>query len=177
MNYFDQQSERLIYRKLTGADIPAWTEFFVNNDRLAYLGIDTAKTKETLAEEWITLQFKRYKEQGLGHLAVQLKDTGEFIGMGGILPRELEGNNEYEIAYSLLPEFWGQGYGTEIATTLRDFGFKNIATGRFISIIHVDNQQSANVARKNGMDVIFRTRYLGMDVEVYGIAKPVSVNN
>ncbi|MGB7843194.1 MAG: GNAT family N-acetyltransferase [Salinimicrobium sp.] len=174
MDYFKQHSNRLIYRKLNEKDIPSWVEFFVNNDRLVYLGIDLNKSKETLAEEWVKTQLNRYQNQGLGHLAVELKETGEFIGMGGILPRVLEGKNEYEIAYSLKPRFWGNGFATEIARTMRDFGFDNMIADRFISIIDIANNQSANVARKNGMDILFNTEYLGMNVNVFGIIKSMA---
>lgn len=169
MDYFNQQSERLNYRKLTEDDIPSWVEFFVNNDRLRFLGMDLKKNKETLAESWIRAQFGRYENQGLGHLAVELKKGGDFIGMGGILPRELNGRKEFEIAYSLKPKFWGYGYATEIAKTMKDFGSKKIETNRFISIIDLENIESANVAKKNGMDILFNTEYLGMKVNVFGI--------
>lgn len=169
MNYLNQESDRLIYRPLTEEDIPNWIEFFDNNDRLAYLGFDLKKNKETLAEEWINVQLNRYKNQDFGHLAVELKDGGDFIGMGGILPRELNGRKEYEIAYSLKPTYWGCGYATEIAKTIKKYGINNIDTDRFISIIHIDNIDSAKVARKNGMNVLFNMDYLGMNVDVYGI--------
>lgn len=171
MNYFIQESKRLRMRKLTEADIPTWVEFFHNNNHLKYLGIDLQKSNEFLAREWIEFQLKRYENQGLGHLAIELKSTGEFIGMGGILPRELNGENEYEIAYSLIPKYWNQGYATEIAQTMKAFGLNNIETNRFISIIDINNIGSANVARKNGMTVLFKTEYLGMQVDVYGINK------
>ncbi|SOC79681.1 Protein N-acetyltransferase, RimJ/RimL family [Salinimicrobium sediminis] len=174
MDYFDQQSDRLTYRKLNEKDIDSWVEYFVDNDRLAYLGLDLSKTKETLAEEWIRLQFNRYQEQGLGHLAIELKETGEFIGMGGIIPRELNGKKEYEIAYSLIPRFWGNGFATEIARTFRDHGFKNKIADRFISIIDIANHQSAHVARKNGMLVLFKTEYLGLQVNIFGVDKTVN---
>lgn len=169
MSYFDQESDRLRFRKLTVEDIPSWVEFFVGNDRLQYLGMDLQKSKEILAKEWIEGQFPRYENQGLGHLAAELKDSGDFIGMGGVIPRELEGKNEYEIAYSLKLKYWGKGYGTEIATTMKKYGLKNVAANRFISIIDVGNIASAKVAQKNGMHVIFKTTYLGMEVDVYGI--------
>lgn len=170
MNYFNQESERLRFRGLTEEDIPAWTAFFVANDLLAYLGIDLSKGNAVLAEEWIRMQFGRYENQGLGHLAVERKDTGAFIGMGGLLPRDLNGKLEYEIAYSLKPEYWGHGYGTEIATTMKQYGDQHIDAHRFISIIHIENSASARVAKKNGMAVLFTTEYLGMPVEVYGVA-------
>ena len=171
MNYFCQESERLKFRKLTENDISGWIDFFVNNDRLHFLGIDISKSKETLASEWIMAQLNRYEKEGLGHLAVEIKESEELIGMGGILPRELNGNNEYEIAYSLKPKYWGKGYGTEIARKMKNFGFDNIATKRFISIIEINNFDSINIAKKNEMKVLFRTEYSGMNVDVYGIEK------
>lgn len=43
MDYFNQESDRLKYRKLTLEDIPSWVEFFVDNDHLKYLGMDLKK--------------------------------------------------------------------------------------------------------------------------------------
>ena len=168
-DYFNQESERLIYRKATKNDIPSWVEFFENNDRFRYLGIDLNKSNEELAKVWILKQLERYEVQGLGHLIIELKETGEFIGMGGILPRELNGRNEYEIAYSLKPKFWGNGYATEMAHQMKLFGSQNLETDRFISIIDVNNHDSVKVAKRNGMHILFRTEYLGLDVNVYGI--------
>lgn len=168
MTYFTQESERLSFRKLTVADIPVWTTFFINNDRIKFLGIDITKAPEVLATEWIQRQLERYETQGLGHLAIIEKQTGRFIGMGGILPREIEGKQEMEIAYSLQPEFWGLGYATEIANQLRKFGFANGISNRFISIIDKENSPSLNVASKNNMNVLYETQYLGMDVFVLG---------
>ena len=171
MNYFDQESKRLRFRKLSENDISGWIEFFEDNDRLHFLATDSTKTKDFLAKDWITRQLQRYKENGLGLLAVELKENGKFIGMGGIIPRELHGKNEYEIAYSLKPKFWKMGYGTEVAKQIKSFGFKNIETNRFISIIHIENSDSIHVAKKNGMHVLFRTEFMEMPVDVYGIER------
>lgn len=170
-NYFSQESARLKYRKLTESDISSWVEFFDNNDRLEYLGMDLQKSKEVLATEWIKIQLDRYHNHGLGHLAVELKDSGELIGMGGILPREIDSKQEYEIAYSLKPKYWAKGYATEMAKTMRTFGFENIKTPRLISIIHEENADSIKVAVKNGMKPLFKMEFLDMPVEVYGILK------
>lgn len=172
MDYFNQESERLRFRKLTKEDIPSWVDFFVDNDRLHFLGItDWSKSKEVLAKDWIMAQFSRYEEQGLGHLAVEIKESGEFIGLGGVLLRELEGKKEYEVAYSLKPKFWKKGYGTEMAKQMKAYGMNHLNTNRLISIIEVNNIDSINVAKKNGMSALFKTEYLGMNVMVYGVSR------
>lgn len=167
-NYQSLASARIHFRKLTKQDIPSWIEFFENNDRLRFLGLDESKSFETMAEEWINKQLERYEEVGFSLLAAELKDTKEFIGMAGVIPRELEGKQELEIAYSLKPKYWGKGYATEMAQTIHEFAKENIKSNRFISIIHVENEPSMNVARKNGMLPLFNSNFMGMEVLVYG---------
>ena len=171
MNYFVQTSKRLIFRKLTESDIQDWIAFFENNNKLKFLGIDLAKGKEALAEDWILKQLERYEKQGLGHLAVIKKESGALIGLGGILPRIVDGQEEFEIAYSLIPSYWGKGYGTEIAMQMKEFGFAHKLSKRFISIIDKEHIASINVAKKNGMKVLYETKYMGMEVYVFGTEK------
>lgn len=170
MNYFTQETERLKFRKLTEDDIESWTEFFDKNDRLDYMGFpDKTKDKYTISSEWIFMQLERYENCGLGHLAVIEKSTEKFIGMGGIIPRVLFDQNEFEVAYSLKPPFWKKGFGTEIATQLKNFGFMNKISNRFISIIHIDNLDSIHVAEKNGMSILHETDYNQMPVFIFGV--------
>lgn len=170
-NYFNQESERLIFRKLTKNDIESWTEFFENNDRLKFLGLpDISKDKTEIATEWIERQLERYEKEGFGHLAAIEKSTGEFIGMGGILPRIILEQNEFEIAYSLKQKFWKKGFATEIANQMKKYGFDNAISSKFISIIATENLDSINVAKKNGMKIIHEMEYSGMNVYVFGIS-------
>jgi len=169
--YSRQESERLIYRRTDLKDVAAWSEFFVNNDRLRFLAIHSKESEEELAKRWIAIQLERYSADGFGHLAVELKSTGKLVAMGGILSRDLNGKEEFEIAYSVIPSEWGQGYATEIAMTMKGFSMRHISAARFISIIDVENTDSAKVAVKNGMKVLFQTQFKGMNVNVFGIEK------
>jgi ribosomal-protein-alanine N-acetyltransferase len=171
MSYFSQTSDRLNFRKLTPADIPNWLVFFDDNPGIHFLGMDLTKTPLELATGWITAQFDRYENQGLGHLAIELKETGEFIGMAGIIPRDLNEINYYEIAYSFKPRFWGNGYASEAAQQLKKFGRESGLSEHYISIIDLDNFPSQKVARKNNMEILFKTDYLGMEVLIFGTSK------
>ncbi|WP_255470409.1 MULTISPECIES: GNAT family N-acetyltransferase [unclassified Flavobacterium] len=168
MEYFNQETERVILRKLTMSDVEKWTGFFVDNQMLKYVGIDMSKSPSTLATDWISKQLERYENQGLGHLAAIEKNSGEFIGVSGIIPREVDGKAEMEISYSLKQEFWGKGFATEISTQLKKFGLENNISNQFVSIIDKENTASINVAIKNGMKILSETKYLGMDVFILG---------
>lgn len=168
MNYFNQESKRLFFRALTQDDVNPWLDFFNGNDRLHYLGIDRQKSDVVLAQEWIDKQLGRYKNEGLGLLAVIEKESEQLIGMGGLIPREIEGKTYLEVAYSLKPHAWGKGYGTEIAKHMKQFGRDNNLSKYFISVIHVDNKESIHVAKKNGFVELFQTVYLEMPCSIYG---------
>lgn len=109
-SYFNQETDRLRFRPLTKDDIPAWLEFLQQKDYLHFVGVDPTKNQTDLeiANEWIDRQLGRYEEDGFGMLAIIEKETGELIGMTGILSRDIEGRHEKEIGYSYLPRFWGK---------------------------------------------------------------------
>jgi ribosomal-protein-alanine N-acetyltransferase len=167
-SYFDQESDRLRYRKLSLDDVVEWSEFFLNNPNLPFLGRGFSTDPMEASKEWIVRQLDRYAEWGCGHLAVIEKESGKLIGMCGLLAREIEGENEYEVAYSLKPAYWKRGYGTEMARQLKRFGEENKLAPRFVSMIHPDNIGSIKVAQNNGMNLLFKSTYMEMDVLVFG---------
>ena len=164
-------TDRLLIRKLEESDIDLWKEFFINNSALPYLGIDLEKTLEENAREWIEMQFKRYEENRYGHHALVNNESGEFIGMCGLLTQTIEDKEEVEIGYSLLPKYWGLGYATEAAQFFRDFGFEHEKLDHIISIIDKRNLASQMVAVRNGMFIDRQIRYCDLDVFIYQITR------
>ncbi len=166
--YEKQESERLSFRKVNQLDVKSWKEFFIDNVNLPFYFIDRSKKPEVLAQNWINMQLDRYNANEYGHLVAIEKHSGKFIGMGGIILREIKGKQEFEIAYALKPAFWGKGFGTEIATTIKNYGVTHQLSNRFISIIHKDNTASMHVAKKTGMILLYKTKYFEMDVSIFG---------
>ena len=64
------------------------------------------------------------KENGIGLFAVELKETGEWLGFIGVnyIPQDSQYPFEelplYEIGWRLIPEVWGNGLATEGATAV-----------------------------------------------------------
>jgi len=168
MDYYSQETDRLILRKLTENDIDTWAGFFVDNPNGRFVAVDFSLDKQTSSKFWIDKQLYRYANQQFGLLAAINKASGNFVGMGGILTRELNGKAEFEIGYSLLPTYWGKGFATEIATHMKAFGKQNNVSEKFISIIHKENEGSMNVAKKNGMTNLYETTFYEMPVFVFG---------
>jgi RimJ/RimL family protein N-acetyltransferase len=169
-DYFHQESKQFYFRRMEMSYKEAWSAFFVNNDRLRFLGIQVSSdTPAQLAEVFIQRQLDRYTATGLGQLAVHLKETDEFVGVAGILAKTIDDTLMHEVAYSLLPLYWGRGYATEMAQQMKKFGFKHLGLKSMVSIIHIENHDSAKVAIKNGMIIWKNSYHLNMDVLIYKV--------
>ncbi len=164
-------TDRLLIRKLEESDINFWKDFFIDNPSLPYLGINETLPPEQNAREWIELQFKRYAEKQYGHHALVNKDSGEFLGMCGLLTQKIEDREEIEIGYSLLPNSWGKGYASEASQFFRDFGFEHENLDHIISVIDIRNTASQKVAVRNGMILDRQIKYGDLDVYIYQITK------
>jgi RimJ/RimL family protein N-acetyltransferase len=83
-------------------------------------------------------------------LGIVCKDSGEFIGAGGIW-RQGGRMYEAEMGYCLHPDSWNQGYMTEAARAFIEFGFREWDMHRIFARIDPENFGSIRVAEKCGM--------------------------
>ena len=163
------KTKRLEFRKLTKDDIPLWYEFFQDPNSLLYIGANFTDNDMKVSENWIDRQVTRYDENGSGLYAFIDRETKLFIGQCGLIPRDIDGQDEVEIAYHVLTKYRRKGYGSEAAIAVKDFAKRNKLKDSLISIIHVDNEASQKVAMKNGMKRGVKTRFMEMDVFIYRV--------
>ena len=95
--------------------------------------------------------------------------NGIFIGQCGLLKQTVDGIEELEIGYSLLPEHRKKGYASEAAKKCKSFAFEHKLSNTLISIIHVDNKPSQRVALNNGMAWDKTTTYKNNPVHIYRV--------
>ncbi|QVL56703.1 MAG: GNAT family N-acetyltransferase [Simkaniaceae bacterium] len=120
------------------------------------------------AKEWIEKSQKNYKEHQIGFLACELKETGEFVGICGLLVQSpVNGRDEIEVGYLFVRDYWGQGLATEAARGCMDYGFKVKGYHRIISLIDPNNSRSIQVAVRNGLKKEGETLYKGKTAAVY----------
>ena len=173
----NSHTSRLQIRKLEISDIELWEPFFENNPSLPYLGLNLVLDKKTQAKDWIDRQLWRYTNNKFGHHALIEKTSGKFVGQCGLLLQEVDGQEEIEVGYSLLPEFWGKGYATEAACFFRDFAFEEKLCNSLISIIDIRNVASQNVAMKLGMKKTRQIKYQELEVFIYRVEEKARRKN
>ena len=82
-------------------------------------------------------------------LLLFLKGTNTLVGSSGLHPRNWE-VPYFEIGYWIRKRFMGQGYATEAALGVADFGFNVVGAKRIEIRCDALNERSAAVARRAG---------------------------
>jgi RimJ/RimL family protein N-acetyltransferase len=83
-------------------------------------------------------------------LAIVVRDLSRLIGSCGVYLSNIE-NREGYIGYCLNRQFWGQGYATETARALLEFGFNKLNLHRIFATCDPANMVSAHVLEKIGL--------------------------
>lgn len=103
--------------------------------------------------------------RGFGMWAMELRETGEFIGRVGL--HEPEGWPALEIGWMLRAEQRRQGYATEGARVALEFGFRTLRAEKLVSLIRADNSAAERVARRLGGRQATTIDFLGGATLVY----------
>jgi ribosomal-protein-alanine N-acetyltransferase len=144
------ETERLTLRRLVPDDLDELFLLYRDPEIRRYFpdGVRTYdETKEEL--EWFLNGHPRHPELGLW--ATIHKETGKFIGRCGLLPWEIDGVLEVEVAYLLDRDFWRQGLATEAAEGILKYAFETLDLSRIICLMDPDNVASQKVAQRIGM--------------------------
>lgn len=164
-------SDRLLFRKVAQSDYEAWLPFFYDAESTKYLGAFEG-TKEERCQSWINRMHWRYENDN-GLMALIDKTNGAFIGQCGLLKQTVDGVDEIEIGYHILPQYRRMGYAGEAAIFCKHYAFDNNLVESVISLIHIENSKSMAVARKNGMQLEKQAAYNDKTVNVFRIVNPL----
>lgn len=103
----------------------------------------------------------------IGVWCVTLKDSGEKLGTGALVPLPIEEEDtdwsivrpeiypeaEIEVGYILKRTAWGKGYATEICNRLLKFSFEQAALEEVVATTDNDNAASQHVLTKCGLQL------------------------
>ena len=165
---FNEESERLLFKKVSPSDFENWLPFHQEPLSSQYWS-GIPKDPITACNEQFSRMLERYEEKSGGMNALFSKETNKLIGIAGLLVQNVNNKEELEIGYSILPEYWRQGYAFEAAKKCKDVAFENKWADSLISIIQVNNIPSQKIALKNGMYIDFSITYKDNPVHIFRI--------
>lgn len=144
------ETERLRLRPLVAEDADALHRIQSDPEHMRYYP-HPFSSDET--DAWITRVVERYERDGFGLLAVDDRETGEFLGNVGPMVQLVDEIDEVELGWSITPARSRQGIATEAAIACRDWVFDVVGADHVISMILPANEPSRGVARNLGMTV------------------------
>jgi ribosomal-protein-alanine N-acetyltransferase len=128
-----------------------------------------------MAQEWISTHRIKFESGESVNFAVILKTTEELIGAVGLIIDK--GSNRAELGYWIGKEYWNEGYCTEAARTIVDYGFGQLLLNKITASRFSGNPSSGKVMSKIGMKKEgFLRKHAGKnnkfeDLVVYGILR------
>ena len=134
-----------------------------------FLG-DSEPAPRDVAWRHLAMLAGHWQLKGFGHWAVEVKETGAFIGRVGLwFP---EGWPDYEVGWVIARDAWGHGYATEAARPALQHAFGTLGLRHVISLVVPDNLPSTRVAEKLGGRLEKREPFRERDTLFYAYDKP-----
>lgn len=103
------------------------------------------------AEEWIAGHATRWDNGTMATFAVTLRDNSELLGATSLMDID---ETSAELGYWIGVPFWGQGYCTEAAAAICDFGLSALGLERLYAQHLEHNPASGRVLLKCGFEPV-----------------------
>jgi [ribosomal protein S5]-alanine N-acetyltransferase len=161
------ETDRLLLREYVEEDADAFFKLNTDPDVLRFVPDKPLLNVEQARQILIDHPIADYRKYGFGRGACILKSTGEKIGFAGL--KYLEELGEVDVAYRLLPKYWGQGFATEAALASVRFGFADLDLKRIIGLVMPENIASVRVLEKTGLRYVETVTFLGHQFSKYVI--------
>ena len=116
-----------------------------NPEVMAMLG-GTRTAAET--DAYLARNVAHWEEHGFGIWILQDPASGEVVGRAGLRHLTVRGVDEVELAYALLPEFWGRGLATDAARACVTIGRDWLSLPSVVALTLPGNLASQQVLRK-----------------------------
>jgi ribosomal-protein-alanine N-acetyltransferase len=140
------ETNRLRLRRVTVDDAQAVFDYASDAETAKYMTFPVAKTVEDVVPFLTSIQTAMDNDTEF-HWAIEHIDTDTVIGV--ITARRLHG---IELGYCLNHDHWGNGYMAEAATAIIDWAQTAEDLQRIWATCDVDNDKSAALLRKVGME-------------------------
>lgn len=144
------ETERLLLRSWKYEDRKFFAEMNGDGNVMKYFPTTLSADESNSFVDRINAEFE---ETGVGLYAVEIKETGEFIGYVGFHRFTFEApfSPGWEIGWRISDRFWHKGYASEAARACLGYARKKHFCNRLYSFTAVPNNPSENVMKRIGM--------------------------
>lgn len=98
---------------------------------------------------------------------VREKDTDAFVGLLSITKHH--DGVHHEVSYELHPDYWRQGYASEILPKVLEYGFNILGMDELYAETQMKNVASIKLLEKMGMHVVSHVERYGEKQVIYAL--------
>jgi RimJ/RimL family protein N-acetyltransferase len=144
------ETKRLVLRRWRDADRKPFAQLNADPQTLVFFPSTLTRAESDALVDRIEARFEVH---GYGLWALEIRETGQFIGFTGLapMPDDVPGAGGTEIGWRLARPAWHRGYATEAAIAARDVAFTGADLAELWSMTAVLNTPSQAVMRRIGM--------------------------
>jgi len=156
MRKFEEiRTDRLLMRRWREADREPFAELNGDAETLLYFPSTLTRAQSDVFVDRIQA---RFDECGYGLWALEVRETGDFIGFTGLapMPPDVPGAGGTEIGWRLVKHAWHRGYATEAARAALQVAFDGVGLAEIWSMTAVLNTPSQAVMRRIGLTEVAR---------------------
>jgi RimJ/RimL family protein N-acetyltransferase len=143
------ETARLSLREITTNDAEFLLRLLNEPSFIENIGDRNVRTIEDACRYAQNGPIASYRQHGFGLYLTVLKETGEAIGICGLVKRE--SLPDADIGYAFLPQFWNKGYAIEATSAMRDYAFNHLGHQKLLAIVNPNNTSSIKVLEKLGL--------------------------
>jgi RimJ/RimL family protein N-acetyltransferase len=144
------RTDRLVLRRWRDADREPFAALNGDPETMRYFPATLDRAESDAVVDRIE---NRFDQQGYGLWALQVTETGEFIGFTGLnpMPEGVPGAGGIEVGWRLRKDAWHHGYATEAARAALTVAFDGVGFDEVWSMTAILNEPSQAVMRRLGM--------------------------
>ncbi|MEG1256214.1 GNAT family N-acetyltransferase [Clostridium sp.] len=139
---------RICFEKFLSEDEFHYFLDLATNEKVEVMNYGRVFTLEEAKQIYEGMLKKNRIHESFGFFKVFLQGTNTYIGLGALLVNN--DLSEGELEYMLLPEYWGQGYGSEIARELLKKAENTKSIQQIEATIDPNNTGSKKILLNNG---------------------------
>lgn len=158
------ETERLSLQHLTAGDAEFLIELLNDPSFIRNIGDRGVRTVQDAHAYVQNGPAASYAKNGFGLDLVILKDTGEPIGLCGLIKRPTL--DDVDIGYAYLPRYWSKGYAVEAASAVKQYAQDVIGLKRLVAIVDPLNLSSIRVLEKIGFTFEKMVKLSADDIEL-----------
>jgi RimJ/RimL family protein N-acetyltransferase len=158
------ETSRLALRHFRSDDADFIVRLLNEPSFIEFIGDKGVRTTEQANQYLLNGPMDSYNRFGYGLNMVELRETGEPIGMCGLVRRE--NLDDADIGYAFLEQYWSNGYARESAEAVLDHARNMLGLERIVAIVTPENHSSIRLLEKVGLRFERMIRKSGDDKEL-----------